>query len=198
MKNKGVEFLAGSVGGYIVYKVLDYVEPQVVSTFLSLNGVSLLLLADFAFLGVAGFGVFLMLNGKYRWLKTSKDPEKKELYRKIHEELKDGIESLDNTLERDTYKVEVQGKEIYWKHIFMNHAVYDSLINSGDFNQIDHKLQQPIQNIYGKINIHDEHVRKMNDDDSKIQEYAIILDKYEKELLKDIPPVMQELKKYFQ
>lgn len=69
MKYKGVEFLAGSVGGYVIYKILDYVEPQIVNTVLTLNGVSLLLLVDFAFLSLSGFGVFLILNGKYRWLK---------------------------------------------------------------------------------------------------------------------------------
>ncbi|MDE1765860.1 MAG: hypothetical protein KGI27_06245 [Thaumarchaeota archaeon] len=133
-----------------------------------------------------------------RFFEKHENHEKKELYKKIHEELKDAIESLDNTLERDTYKVEVQGKEIYWKHIFMNHAVYDSSIYSGDFNQIDHKLQQPIQDIYGKINLHYQGVKKIVDDRENAVEQAPILDGYEKELRKDIPTVMNELKKYFQ
>lgn len=78
MKYKGVEFLAGSVGGYIIYKVLDYVEPQVVQAFLTLNGVSLLMIADLMFLGVAVYGVFLILKERYGWFrKTELLPEAK-------------------------------------------------------------------------------------------------------------------------
>jgi len=71
MKPKGVEFFAGSVGGYVIYKILDYVEPQIVNAFLTLNGVSLLLLADLGFIGLMIFGIFLMFKNKYGWFRKS-------------------------------------------------------------------------------------------------------------------------------
>ncbi|KAG2478955.1 MAG: hypothetical protein NPMRTH1_180002 [Nitrosopumilales archaeon] len=120
----------------------------------------------------------------------------KEIYKKIHTELKDGIESLNGTLDRKTIQYEIEGKKVVYKHIYMNHNVYDGLVNSGDFNQINHELQQPLQDIYGKINIHDDFVKKIVEleDNSSPDEYVLILNKYEKELLNEIPPIMEKLK----
>jgi hypothetical protein len=80
--------------------------------------------------------------------------------------------------------------------MYMNHKGFEGLVNSGDFNQIDHKLQQPIQDIYGKIDIHDEYVKKiveLENGSTKEEEYVLILNGNEKNLLASIPPVMKEL-----
>lgn len=77
MKYKGVEFLAGSVGGYVIYKVLDYFEPKLVDAVLTLNGVSLSLLADFVFILLTGFAVFLILKQKHGWFKKSSEQQEK-------------------------------------------------------------------------------------------------------------------------
>jgi predicted PurR-regulated permease PerM len=124
----------------------------------------------------------------------------KEIYKRIHGELKDSLDSLDGTLDRTTIQYKINGKLINYKHIYMNHKVFEGLVNSGDFNQIDHKLQQPIQDIYGKIDIHDDYVKKiveLENGSTKEDEYVLILNGNEKELLSSIPLVMKELKKYF-
>lgn len=124
----------------------------------------------------------------------------KELLKKLHEELKDGLDSLNGTLDRITKQFEINGKKVNYKHIYMNYKVFEGLVNSGDFNHIDHKLQQPVQDIYGKINIHNEYVKKiveLESDSAKEDEYVLILNGCERELLNDIPHLMEKLKKYF-
>src|SRR2546422_9273087 len=101
MKSKGMEFLAGSVGGYAIYKILDYVEPQVVSTILTLNGVSLLLLADFAFLCLIGSALFLKLNSRYRWIKKDGETVK---YTSNPQEYWNHIERIRKSIEEDIAK----------------------------------------------------------------------------------------------
>jgi len=133
--------------------------------------------------------------------KSEKPEFSKETYQKIYTELKDCLDSLDGTLNRKTWQYEIKGKKVNYKHIYMNHKVFDGLVNSGDFNNIDHELQQPLQDIYGKINIHDEYVKKISeleDNSTSETEYALILNEYEKGLLKEIPTMMKKLKKYFQ
>lgn len=119
----------------------------------------------------------------------------KEICQKIHEELKDGIESLDGTLDRKTRQHEINGKKINYKHIYMNHKTFDGYVNSGDFNKIKHELQTPLQDVYGKIEIHDKYVKKA--ENNATDDTVLTLNQYEKELLKEIPPMMKNLKKYF-
>jgi len=124
-----------------------------------------------------------------------------DLFKNLHEELKDSLESLNGTLDRKTIQYEINGKNVNYKHIYMNHAVFDALVNSGDFNHINDKLQQPIQDIYAKIKLHNDYVKKIAELENNSQyqeEYASILNGYEKESLREIPPMMDKLKKYFQ
>jgi len=159
------------------------------------------ILAYFLIAGIltsVGYGWKPRIDSLFR--KHENDENTKDFYKKIHTELKDGLESLNGTLDRKTRQHEIEEKKIVYKHIYMNHNVYDGLVNSGDFNQINHELQQPLQDIYGKINIHDDFVKKIVEleDNSSPDEYVLILNKYEKELLKEIPPTMEKLKKCFQ
>ena len=130
--------------------------------------------------------------------RTRKDGtiDHKEICQNIHTELKDGIESLDGTLPRKTRQHEINGKKIIYKHIYMNHNTFDGYVNSGEFNIINRELQQPIQDIYKKIEIHDEYVKKCKSDPIDNND-VLTLNQYEKELLKEIPLVMEDLKKYF-
>ncbi|MCE9653408.1 MAG: hypothetical protein K8Q89_10215 [Nitrosarchaeum sp.] len=120
----------------------------------------------------------------------------KEVCKKIHGELKDGIESLDGHLDRKTQEHEINGKKVHYKHIYMNHRVYDGYVNSGNFNEIHHTLQQPIQDVYHKITIHDQLVQKIVDNDY-VDDDVITLNQIEIEMIKEIPSVMESLKKYF-
>ncbi len=150
-------------------------------------------------------GVLLVIGAivfvyDYKTRQSDKSNNHKEIYKKIHTELKDGLDSLDGTLDRKTIQYKINGKNVNYKHINMNHKVFDGLVNSGDFNQISHELQQPLQDIYGKINIHNEYVKKiveLEDNSPSEEEFALILNGYEKELLDEIPPMMKNLKKCF-
>lgn len=122
----------------------------------------------------------------------SKD-KTKNIYNQLYIELKDSLDSLDGILERETYEYTINEKHVAYKHIFMNHKVFDGLVNSGDFNKIDSKLHQPLQDIYGKIEIHDDYVGKIIESPS--DDFALVLNKYENELLDEIPPLIEKLKK---
>ncbi len=47
----------------------------------------------------------------------------KNIYNQLYIELKDSLDSLDGTLERETYEYTINEKRIAYKHIFMNHKV---------------------------------------------------------------------------
>ena len=133
----------------------------------------------------------------YSNLKKSNNDMQKAIYQKIHEELKDGIESLNGTLDRMTLQHEINGKKINYKHIYMNRKVFDGYINSGEFNTINYKFQQPIQDIYGKIEIHDNLVKKIETNGYSLNTDILNLNKIEKELINEVPLIMEKLRKYF-
>lgn len=144
----------------------------------------------------------LLITGGIVYFFESRKPSKiqKEICEKIFNELDDGLQSLNGKLDRKTFECEIDGKKIYYKHIYMNYQVYDGYINSGDFNKIDHIIQQPIQDIFGKIKIHNEYVKKIvasELDPCDNLDYVSILNETEKELLNDIPPIMLKLKNIF-
>jgi len=151
-------------------------------------------LVDFILIGLMILGGIVFAYD-YR---TRKDENvnDKDICQKIHEELKDGIDSLDGTLTRETQEHEIEGKKIHYKHIYMNRKVFEGYFNSGNFNHINHKLQQSLQDIYHKIKIHDELVQKVVDK-QYVNDDIIELNKIEKEMLKEIPSMMESLKKYF-
>jgi len=124
--------------------------------------------------------------------KHENDQKIQDITKKIYDELKDGIESLDGTLPRKTRQHEINGKRIIYKHIYMNHNTFDGYVNSGEFNQINHELQQPLQDIYKKIEIHDEYVKKCESDPVDDND-VLTLNQYEKELKKEIPSMMENL-----
>ena len=143
-------------------------------------------------LSVIVIGIYYYVTSK----KNLQDGDIKEICHKIHEELKDGIESLDGTLNRETQQHEINGKKINYKHIYMNRKVFDGYVNSGDFNQIQHELQQPLQDIYLKISIHDDLIKKIVDNEYIIEDIST-LNQIEREMIKEIPSMMRSLKKYF-
>ena len=126
--------------------------------------------------------------------------DKREFCKKIHDELMDTLNSLNGMLGRETKEVIIDNKKIHYKHVYLNYLVFDTSINSGEFNLIKSNLQQSIQDIYGKIKIHDEFVRKIVNielDPEQIlvvpDDYYIILNKHEKEMLQEIPVILTKL-----
>lgn len=168
----------------IILGYLLYTEKELLSEFLSY--VVYFLMAGI----ITPIGILVVSH-----LHKPRNDELKEIYKKLHEELKDGLESLNSTLDRKTIQSEINGKKIAYKHIYMNHKVFDGLVNSGDFNHISHDLQQPIQDIYGKIEIHDKFVQKIVDDNvwPPNDEYVLTLNEYEKKLLEEVPPILKKL-----
>lgn len=152
-----------------------------------------------AYFLISGIIASLVYGWKPRLDTLFDKQNRKEIYKKINEELKDSLDSLNGTLDRITNQYEINGKQVSYKHIYMNYKVFEGFVNSGDFNHIDHQLQQPIQDIYGKITIHNEYVKKiveLKNDPTREDEYVLILNENEKELLREIPIIMEKLKKY--
>jgi len=134
---------------------------------------------------------------EYKMGKKNSKNDNKELHKKLYEELKDGIESLDGTLDRFMRQHEINGKKINYIHIYMNHKVFDGYVNSGNFNHVHHELSQPLQDIYLKISIHDDLVKKIVDQGYAVDEDVLTLNKNETELKNEIPLMMKKLKQYF-
>ncbi len=141
--------------------------------------------------------------------KERRQKEKDELSRitrNLYGELNDGKEGLDEKIYQNDLKVmKMQGKnDVYFMNRFLNHDIYDSLVNSGQINFLTYELQQEMQNIFNMIKNHNYYLRltsELKDKEKEISEssysYYETLDNYEKILLKSIPDMMDRLKKYF-
>ena len=130
-----------------------------------------------------------------------KERTSKNLYRELFSTLS-AIKGA--TFPKNLIDVEFNGKTLIFTNRFLNHNIYDSLIASGGIKFLDSELHQKIQNIFNMIENHNYYLRLAlgnMDGDGKILEdtirYYILLDKYEKKLLDEIPPVMDHLEKKF-
>ncbi|MEM4379028.1 MAG: hypothetical protein QXX85_08615 [Candidatus Nitrosotenuis sp.] len=107
MKYKGgISFLGTTLTGYVIYRVLDFFEPQIIKTFLNFNGELIFLLATLVFIGLMGYGFFLLLKEKFRWY--SKSPTS---YTPNHQEYWNHIEKIRKSLEEDIAKYNEQPKK---------------------------------------------------------------------------------------
>jgi len=141
-----------------------------------------------------------------RWLTTN--TQRKEVSQSLHDELKNGLEALDGTSKRQVMKIQIKGLNKYYTLTFMNYDMYDSLINSGQIQALNHELQQEIQDIFRRIKGHKKYleetfhlrnvasINKTNVDDITNGYYSAIAD-YETELEDLIPKAMKKLEKNF-
>lgn len=145
---------------------------------------------------------------KYFW---DKNAEMTRASENLYLELKDTLKSLDaKRFPDDIYNTEIADrgegeKKVYFMARSLNHDFYDSLIYSGKINFLDPSLQQPIQDIFKRIKMHNQYVDAVlgmaeNNDGlvpPKAHKYCVWMDDAEKRLQKEIPKILQSLQTHF-
>lgn len=129
----------------------------------------------------------------------------------LHLELEDALKSLDpKVFPDDVYNTKIRDrgggeKKVYFMARSLNHDFYDSLIYSGKINFLDPSLQQPIQDIFKRIKMHNRYVDivlEMAEDNCgfvppKAHKYCTWMDDAEKRLQKELPKTLQSLQVHF-
>lgn len=140
-----------------------------------------------------------------------KNSEKMRTSQNLYLELWDTLRSLDyNKSPEDFGRVYLEDhagrKALYFMSRSLNHDFYDSLISSGKINFLEPELQQPIQNIFKRIKMHNEFldiVKRMQDqqDSGSVPEQAYQyykwMDEHEVYLSREIPSMMKKLQQHF-
>ncbi len=146
----------------------------------------------------------------YKHFKDKNNERRRASYN-LYLELGDTLRSLDydNFPEEFGY-VDVQDREerktLYFMSKILNHDFYDSMISSGQINFLAPDLQQPMQNIFKRIKMHNEFlaaVRRMHDQQTgdavpeQAYQYYAWMDENEVYLSRKIPDMMKKLQKHF-
>ena len=139
-----------------------------------------------------------------------KKAETKRASENLYLELEDTLTSLDaNSFPDDVYNTKITDRDGGEKRVcFMarslNHDFYDSLIYSGKINFLDPSLQQPIQDIFKRIKMHNQYVdavlEMVEDYDGlplKAHKYCAWMGDAEERLQKEIPKTLQCLRPHF-
>ena len=137
--------------------------------------------------------------------KLAEAMERRRTSKNLYGELFDTLSAIKgDTFPRDLIDVDFGGKTFTFTNRFLNHDIYDSLIFSGGIKFLDSELHQKTQNIFNMIKNHNHYLRlalENRDKDNKISkatmQYYVLLDKYERQLLDEIPHVMDHLEKKF-
>lgn len=138
--------------------------------------------------------------------RQKEEDERSRISRNLYGELHDALKGLDETKhEKDLKKLQMKDKEdVYFMNRFLNHDIYDSLITSGKINFLTYELQQEVQDIFTRIKKHNYYLTltsEIQDREKEITEsayaYYELIGNYEKELIKEIPDMMERLKKDF-
>ena len=146
----------------------------------------------------------------YKYFKD-KNNEKMRASQNLYLELKDTLRSLDFKEFPDDFchvdiKDHVGEKTLYFMRRSLNHDFYDSLISSGKINFLEPSLQQPIQDIFKRIKMHNEFLTTtihMFDQEinnlvpKKAYPYYEWMDKNEVYLNKAIPDMTKKLQQHF-
>ena len=128
--------------------------------------------------------------------------------RNLYEELQDGLRAL--TARKPTYR-HYNNQKYEFVAAYLNHDIYDSLINSGEINFLDHELQQEVQNVFKKIKEHnrfldrlillEESIEKSDSGHESlipiIEKYCSLLIKFESDIKKTVPIIADGLKSRF-
>ena len=129
----------------------------------------------------------------------------------LYLELEDALTSLDaKGFPDDVYNTKIKDldggeKKVYFMARSLNHDFYDSLICSGKINFLDPSLQQPIQDIFKRIKMHNRYVDAVLEmaegNDSLVppeaHKYCAWIDDTEKRLQKELPKTMRSLRAHF-
>jgi len=141
-----------------------------------------------------------------------KNNEKMRASQNLYLELSDTLKSLDYKRFPDDFcHLDIKDgsgkKTLYFMRRSLNHDFYDSLISSGKINFLEPSLQQPIQDIFKRIRMHNEFLTTTTrmldrqDDNSvprKAYPYYEWMDKNEVRLNKEIPDMMEKLQQHFE
>lgn len=90
----------------------------------------------------------------------NRNKDRKQASKNLYLELKDTLNSLDGQKHKsDSYSVNIKNEkgedaEVYFINRDFNHDVYDSMVFSGRINLLEPELQQPIQDIFKRIKMH--------------------------------------------
>ena len=137
--------------------------------------------------------------------KLAEAMERRRTSKNLYGELFDTLSAIKGgTFPKDMLDVEFNGRILTFTNRFLNHDIYDSLIFSGGIKFLDSVLHQKTQNIFSMIKNHNHYLRltlENRDRDDKVSKatmrYCALLDKYERQLLDEIPRVMRHLEKKF-
>jgi hypothetical protein len=138
--------------------------------------------------------------------RRKEEDERSRISRNLYGELHDALDGLDEKKHATDFEVlqMTPKKDVYFMNRFLNHDIYDSLINSGKINFLTYELQQEVQDIFSMIKRHNYYLTltsEIQDREKTITEsayaYYETMDKYERQLLENIPDIMAKLKKDF-
>ena len=140
----------------------------------------------------------------------NRNKDRKQASKNLYLELKDTLRSLDGQKhESDSYGVNIKNKEgknekVYFINRDFNHDVYDSMVFSGRINLLEPELQQPIQDIFKRIKIHNRYLtatREMGtlDDPVPKESYSYYewMNKNEIRIKDEIEDMLEKLKRSF-
>ncbi|MCV0401317.1 MAG: hypothetical protein K5777_05000 [Nitrosopumilus sp.] len=74
---QGILYLISTLAGWILTRVFDSLEPAIITSATNITHIQILMIIDFVFIGISIFGVFLILNGKRKWINLSFKSEDK-------------------------------------------------------------------------------------------------------------------------
>lgn len=140
----------------------------------------------------------------------NRDKDRKQASKNLYLELKDTLNSLDGQKHKsDSYSVGIKNEkgenvEVYFINRDFNHDVYDSMVFSGRINLLEPELQQPIQDIFKRIKMHNKFLaatREMGTLDDPVPKeshpYYEWMDKNEIRLKDEIEDMLEKLRGSF-
>ena len=152
----------------------------------------------------APIAYFARQHEKEREIRRAEAMERKRASRNLHGELYDTLHAIEgDEFPEDLIDVTANGRKITFTNRFLNHDIYDSLVFSGEVKFLDYEIHQKIQDIFNMIKRHNHYLGLTIEsrDNEKISKavmlYYELLDKYERQLLEDIPGMIRQLEKKF-
>lgn len=140
-----------------------------------------------------------------------KNADKRRASENLYNELEDAVNALNSNDPKNWLYANIKEKDgsvktVYFINKRFNHDFYDSLIFSGKINFLESKIQQPIQDIFKLIKIHNEYLTHANHlimerTDSTVPNdvfvYCEWMHENEPKMEKSIQDMMEKLKEYF-
>lgn len=161
---------------------------------------------------IIGTVVAVSVAGVAYWkFLSERNADRKNASKNLHTELRDTLVALNDRSPENWTHVEIredaaQSRRLYFINRMLNHDFYDSMIFSGKINFLEPKTQQPIQDIFRQIKIHNKYLTRIGHLMEKKGDGTIPDDAYkycewmhenEPNLERSIQNMLEELKRYF-